>query len=82
MSFNDEDFINLLEYYCNQDNFHKKSKIPFDNLLVTSGYRGSKRIVSTDSCNEKISLESLFNDERFNKCSKKKKLINKRKGYR
>lgn len=32
MSFNDEDFINLLEYYRNQDNFHKKSKIPFDNL--------------------------------------------------
>lgn len=32
MSFNDEDFINLLEYYRNQDNFHEKSKIPFDNL--------------------------------------------------
>ena len=32
MSFNDKDFINLLDFYRNQENFHEKSKIPYDNL--------------------------------------------------
>lgn len=32
MSFNDEDFIRLLEYYKNQNNFHIKSKIPYDTV--------------------------------------------------
>lgn len=32
MSFNDKDFINLLDFYRNRENFHEKSKIPYDNL--------------------------------------------------
>ena len=57
-------------------------KLPFDNLMVTSGCRGISKIVPVKSCFEEISLESLFNDERFSKCSKKRILNNKRKGYR
>ena len=57
-------------------------KIPFDKLIVMSGCKCTSGIISTDSCFEKISLESLFNDERFNKCSKKRILRNDRKGNR
>lgn len=57
-------------------------KIPFDKLIVMSGCKCTSGIISTDSCFEKISLESLFNDDRFSKSKKRKKSINQRRGYR
>ena len=57
-------------------------KLSFDNIMVTSGYRCLSKIVPVKSCFQEISLESLFNDSRFSKCSKKRVLNNKRKGYR
>lgn len=57
-------------------------KIPFDKLVVMSGYKCTSAIISTDSCFEEISLESLFNDDRIKKGSKKRILRNDRKGKR
>lgn len=57
-------------------------KIPFDKLIVMSGCKCISGIISTDSCFEEISLESLFDDDRFSKSKKRKKSINQRRGYR
>ena len=57
-------------------------KIPFDKLIVMSGCKCTSGLISTDSCFEKISLESLFNDDRFRKSSKKRILKNDRRGNR